>query len=362
MAINKAVRYEGRWESSSDEFPMGKPKNRTAEAARDGTYFEKDWLIDYEAFFGAVMNENGSSPNGVSDTATNSQIFEAMIAQNEVVNMLSPNQNFNVVENDGDILPSSTPRTYTVGSSIAKDRLAIYNDLVNATYINGVFSADSGSYYARYRGGDFRDYFYGVKLEDGTITTDGVTVGYLSGSNITIVIVDVAVVGPHKFTGLSMTRGVWPDISNNESLRLTGYGQVFVSDQGGELTQSLPQVQTILNNAVETTTTTLYTGTLASGDSASLSESIRNFHMISVVLGDNSEDSDVKTMPTAALSSSLVVNSYVVDASEGDTQASQFAFPDNTTISLYRTYRDNRLQPDGNTNHAIRRVYGVTRL
>ena len=170
----------------------------------------------------------------------------------------------------------------------------------------------------------------------------------------------------------------WRKFKPNSSVEISGEGgsltqsltqtqsildkSIGVSGNGGNLTQSLSQVQTILNNAVETTTTTLFTGTLASGESASLSESIRSFNMISVVLGDNAEDSDAKTMPTAALSSNLVINSYVIDASEGDTQASQFAFTDNETITLFRTFRDNRLQPDGNTNHAIRRVYGVTRL
>ena len=122
----------------------------------------------------------------------------------------------------------------------------------------------------------------------------------------------------------------------------------------------------IVYNHVETTTTTLFSGAVASGNSASLSESIRNFHMISVVLGDNSEDSDVKTMPTDAISSGLVVTSYVFDAilgaDSGETQATQFLFTDDTTIKSLRTIRDNQIQPNGNNNHMIRKVFGVTRL
>lgn len=79
MSLNKALRYPGRWNAPTTEYPMGVPKNRTSDTAKDGTYFEKDWLAEHEAFFGALMNNAGISPNGNVDTAEASQFFDAFI-------------------------------------------------------------------------------------------------------------------------------------------------------------------------------------------------------------------------------------------------------------------------------------------
>lgn len=81
MSLNKALRYPGRWNAPTTEYPMGVPKNRTSDTAKDGTYFEKDWLAEHEAFFGALMNEAGFSPNGDVDTAEASQFFDALSAK-----------------------------------------------------------------------------------------------------------------------------------------------------------------------------------------------------------------------------------------------------------------------------------------
>lgn len=78
MAINRADRYPGRWETESADYPLGKPKNRTSETSKDGTYPEKDWISDYEAFFGALMTEAGYTANATVDTSQNSQFFDAL--------------------------------------------------------------------------------------------------------------------------------------------------------------------------------------------------------------------------------------------------------------------------------------------
>lgn len=85
MATNRATRYPGRWGAVSADYPMGVPKNRTSDTAKDGSYFEKDWIADYEAFFGAILTDAGESPNGVVDTAQNSQIYNAHIAKVEEI-------------------------------------------------------------------------------------------------------------------------------------------------------------------------------------------------------------------------------------------------------------------------------------
>lgn len=78
MAIRKDVEYPGRWEVATSEYPMGKPKNRTTSTSKDGSYLEKKWIQDLEAFLGAILNDVGESPNGSVDTAESSQFFDAL--------------------------------------------------------------------------------------------------------------------------------------------------------------------------------------------------------------------------------------------------------------------------------------------
>lgn len=84
MATNRATRYPGRWGAVSADYPMGVPKNRTSDTAKDGSYFEKDWIADYEAYFGAVLDEAGETVNGTTDTAQSSQLHKAMQKAREV--------------------------------------------------------------------------------------------------------------------------------------------------------------------------------------------------------------------------------------------------------------------------------------
>ncbi|CAH9013869.1 putative phage tail protein [Vibrio phage 455E52-1] len=78
MAIRKDVDYPGRWLAATPAYPLGEPKNRTTSTSKDGSYLEKKWIQDYEAFFGAGLNFLGESPNGSVDDATNSQLFRVM--------------------------------------------------------------------------------------------------------------------------------------------------------------------------------------------------------------------------------------------------------------------------------------------
>lgn len=84
MAVNKSTRYPGRWAAANSNYPLGVPKNRTSATSNDGSYFEKDWISDYEAFFGAVMTDAGDAPNGTVDTAQSSQLYQAMQKVREV--------------------------------------------------------------------------------------------------------------------------------------------------------------------------------------------------------------------------------------------------------------------------------------
>lgn len=91
MAARKDIEYPGRWLAATPAYPMGEPKNRTTSTSKDGSYLEKKWIQDYEAFFGALLNEAGVSPNGTVDTAESSQFFGALTTKIQGESSLSQN-------------------------------------------------------------------------------------------------------------------------------------------------------------------------------------------------------------------------------------------------------------------------------
>lgn len=80
MALNLQNQYPGRFDPVSADYPQGKFKNRSSPTAQDGSYMERDWLNDWNGFFGAVLNNAGVTPNGNVDTAQSSQLFAALQA------------------------------------------------------------------------------------------------------------------------------------------------------------------------------------------------------------------------------------------------------------------------------------------
>lgn len=78
MAVKRDSRYPGRWTPADADFPLGGPKNRTTSTSQDGSYFNRDFIADYEAFFQRLMAEGGVTVNETPDTAPTSQFFAAM--------------------------------------------------------------------------------------------------------------------------------------------------------------------------------------------------------------------------------------------------------------------------------------------
>lgn len=78
MAVKRDSRYPGRWTPADADFPLGGPKNRTTPTSQDGSYFNRDFISDYEAFFQRLIVEGGVTVNETPDTAPTSQFFEAM--------------------------------------------------------------------------------------------------------------------------------------------------------------------------------------------------------------------------------------------------------------------------------------------
>lgn len=78
MAVKRDSRYPGRWTPADADFPLGGPKNRTTSTSQDGSYFNRDFIADYEAFFQRLMTEGGVTASETPDTAPTSQFFEAL--------------------------------------------------------------------------------------------------------------------------------------------------------------------------------------------------------------------------------------------------------------------------------------------
>ena len=77
MSINRATRYPGRWADATPDHPEGAFKNKTGDAAVDGSYIEKDWANDWAAFFSSLLN--GTPANGTPDVVGASQLFDGLI-------------------------------------------------------------------------------------------------------------------------------------------------------------------------------------------------------------------------------------------------------------------------------------------
>ncbi|MGL4680817.1 MAG: hypothetical protein ACRCWC_15740 [Plesiomonas shigelloides] len=78
MAIDFTAKYPGRFDPVSALYPQGKFKNRSAPNTEDGSYMERDWLNDWNGFFGALLKNANITPNGTVDTATTSQLYDAL--------------------------------------------------------------------------------------------------------------------------------------------------------------------------------------------------------------------------------------------------------------------------------------------
>lgn len=81
MAINlNELEASGkRWEPPSEDFPMGKFIDGTAEGKRNGSYCKAAWANNIFGFFGALLHNAGMTPDGQVDTARKSQLYSAVV-------------------------------------------------------------------------------------------------------------------------------------------------------------------------------------------------------------------------------------------------------------------------------------------
>jgi hypothetical protein len=81
MALQLDTRYPGRFDTATSEYPQGAFKNRSAPAALDGSYLEKDWANDKQGFFSSLMAAAGGlAANELVDEVGASQHYDQLLA------------------------------------------------------------------------------------------------------------------------------------------------------------------------------------------------------------------------------------------------------------------------------------------
>lgn len=78
MALQRDTKYPGRFTTATTAHPQGLFKNRTTSTSQDGSYLEKDWLNDWDGFFGSLLSKAGMTPDGNVDAVGASQYFTAL--------------------------------------------------------------------------------------------------------------------------------------------------------------------------------------------------------------------------------------------------------------------------------------------
>jgi hypothetical protein len=78
MAINWETKYPDAANAADTDYPYGSPRNKTE--TEDGTPLDAEWVKDFAGFGQALLSEAGVDPSGEPDTATDSDLFNAMRA------------------------------------------------------------------------------------------------------------------------------------------------------------------------------------------------------------------------------------------------------------------------------------------
>ena len=78
MALQRDTLYAGRFDTATSAHPQGAFKNRTTSTSQDGSYLEKQWLNDWDGFFGSLLSSTGLTPNGNVDAVGASQYYTAL--------------------------------------------------------------------------------------------------------------------------------------------------------------------------------------------------------------------------------------------------------------------------------------------
>lgn len=78
MAINPASQYPGQITPSSTDYPYGSARDVSSPGAGDGTPVQQAWVNDWFGFQQAAMQAAGITPSGNPDSATSSDVLNAI--------------------------------------------------------------------------------------------------------------------------------------------------------------------------------------------------------------------------------------------------------------------------------------------
>jgi hypothetical protein len=192
---------------------------------------------------------NGGAVNPSTDTDWSH--WKPVWALNQVENRLKGNQNWNIPGRAGHPLPDATPRDYPSGAEIALGYfVGLGQEVINFAKDNEVLSADGGYYYVDLIA-DVNS-FFGIKLPDnrvfkatiGPASTHGVGVaqrpdGVTARVSINFTkLIELGIPrGAHKFVGCSELPGIWPDVSDEESI-FADYNKLLLSRVKRDVTAS----------------------------------------------------------------------------------------------------------------------------
>lgn len=236
MSIRKDVDYPGRWDAATTEYPMGKPKNRTTSTSKDGSYLEKKWIGDYEALLGAALGETGETPNGVQDTALDSQIYKAMQKGRQVLPFNLDWNGFMDPSHQSSLpSPSGYPGNSSGGEAVYSSGDEITLGVFSGSDLNSVSSDDDGWIFS---GSIYKEY---------SLTTDQV-------SSIDVDSINVYIRGQdgskhfasNQTNGVTVTKPststirVEIDSSIFSSLGITKLWRFFVSERLGQIVELSP--------------------------------------------------------------------------------------------------------------------------
>nr|DAK03915.1 MAG TPA: hypothetical protein [Caudoviricetes sp.] len=77
--LNNLEPSRTRWNPPSEDYPLGSFIDGSAQGKRNGSFCKAAWANDIFGFFGALFRNAGLKPNGIVETARNSQLFTALI-------------------------------------------------------------------------------------------------------------------------------------------------------------------------------------------------------------------------------------------------------------------------------------------
>jgi hypothetical protein len=154
--------YSGRANAPNASYPQGGSfKNETAPGADDGTPYEQTAPNDVRGFFEALMAAAGLTASGSVETATSSQLFDAL-TQNEIIGdaaisdvSITKLTSGAMTLTSGSITTQMTPVSYTIVDSSSNAQTLLFNN------------------YIEHKAGDGSAYNLGVSVKEGSVQFDG---------------------------------------------------------------------------------------------------------------------------------------------------------------------------------------------